>query len=49
MYFRSNSSVHALFPGAATFQINQICSGMREAAGKAGSVEETDSVSGVGG
>lgn len=32
-YFRSNSSVHALFPGTATFQINQICSGMHEAAG----------------
>lgn len=28
MYFWSNSSVHALFPGAATFQINQICSEM---------------------
>lgn len=28
-YFRSNSTVHALFPGAATSQINQICSGMR--------------------
>lgn len=33
VYFRSNSSVHALFPRAPTFQINQICSGMCEAAG----------------